>query len=65
MDGMRFRKGNFNWILSRVLLLHSYKNGFSVTTIKLCEEDEKEEEEQEEKEEEGTMMNMEKVTSAS
>ena len=46
-------------------MLHSYKNGFSVTTIKLCEEDEKEEEEQEEKEEEGTMMNMEKVTSAS
>ena len=41
------------------MLLHNYQNGFSVTTIKLCEKEEEEEEEEEEKE--GAIMNMEKV----
>lgn len=44
------------------MLLHSYKNGFAVTTIKLCEKEEEEEEEKEEREE--ALMNAEKVTSA-
>ena len=53
MDEMHFRKRNFNWILSRVLLLlHSYKNGFSVTPIKLCEEEEEEDDDDEDDEDE-------------
>ena len=51
MDEMHFRKRNFNWILSRVLLLlHSYKNGFSVTPIKLCEEEEDDDDDEDEDE---------------